>query len=538
MAIEYYDAVNGDGLFNILGKIFHAQNTLNTARGTTVPAEILDAVNQYKKKTDADLEMDRAIEGLSNAERSWRNTGATLANQLQRTAQNLLTEVVRADSTIDRSSLTASLEYLIEKMIADAYYVDANTPGSSVVADGGNSATDVSIAVTHYNGDLVTQQNILAETLTITVEGSGANTTLRIQGESPVSNSLSEEWPGGSGVNTTIPIFSPSDSIITNGDFETETIANVPDGWIYAPTTPGATYRITDFTQQTVIISGTPTAGHYNLVFTDPATSNEFATGNLTYNATAAQVQAALRLLPGLSAITVTSTGTSPNLTHTVVFEGVAASVAVLTSLEYFDTGSIAHAITVTGDTGGMFGKALVIESSDLGAEFYLPISPVARTLYALSAHIRAFGATVHNITLSIVDGIGGSVVASQSGAALSTGISGSSAINTHMKLWFAISDTAVAPMYLKLSVTAETEGIIVDDLIVAPTQTLYPGGPTVVAYRGKIAPAVGDQWTIPTTNNGAGALQTMFHRNFNMAGKRLLLPSAGTTLIPDAVIG
>lgn len=536
MAIEYIDNTNGDGAFNILGKIFHAQNTINTARGTTIKTEVQDAVNQYKKKTNADLEMDRAFEGLASAELNARRQQSGLMRQLQRTAQEFVVELVRDDSSIPQPSLDEALKYFLDGMTAGGFYVDANSVGSSVSADGGNSSTDVSIAVTHHDGDANVQQNMLAETLVIECEGSAGSVALRIRGETAVTDKLSEEWPGGSGINRLVPIRTAADSLIANGGFESST-AGVPDGWIFEPLGTGTTYRMTVFTEQTVIISGTPTSGHYNIVFTDPVSGNDYSTGNLAYNASATDVQAALRALPGLSAVTVTGTGTTPNFTHTVVFNDVAAAVAELASLEYFDTGSIAHNVTVAGDAGAVEGYGLVIEGGGDGMAIYYPISPAARTLYGASVHLRSTVSGAYSVSLEVVDGIGGSGVSSQSGGAFTSSASGTGTLNTTLKTWFAIADNAPTPVYVKVAVDA-AEDVTIDDVIVASTQTLYPGGPTVVAYRGKIAPAPGDKWTVPTTNSGAGALQTMFHRNFGMAEKRKLIPTSGSTAIADSVIG
>lgn len=536
MAIEYIDAVDANGAFDILGKIFHAQNTLNTARGTTIKAEVQDAVDQYKLKTDAPLEMDIVLEGLASAELNSRRQQNGLMRQLQRTAQNFLTELVRVDSAIPKPSLTQSLEYFIAGMVAGDYYVDANAVGVSVSADGGNSSTDLSVYAAAVDGDGAAQQNMLAETLVLEAEGAAGNVNLRIRGETLVSDRLNEEWPGGSGVNQVVPILTSANSIAPNPGFENWT-NGVPDDWIFEPVGTGTTYRITVYTEQTIIISGTPTSGHYNIVVTDPVTSNDYATGNLPYNATGAQVQAALRLLPGMSGVTVVTTGTSPNLTHTVTFTDVPYAVAEMDSLEYFDTGSIAHAVTAAGEAGAVSGYGLVIEGGGDGMVIYCPITPVARTFYGISVNLQSVVSGTYSIAFAVVDGIGGTDVPNQLGGFVSTSLGATGTLNQRLNSRFAIGDAVQTPVYLKITVDA-VEDVTIDDVIVAPIQTVYPGGPTVVAYGRKIPPLPGDKWTIPTTNDGAGALQTMFNRNFGMAEKRLFLPTSGSNAIADSVIG
>jgi len=98
---------------------------------------------------------------------------------------------------------------------------------------------------------------------------------------------------------------------------------------------------------QTVAISGTPSSGTYRII-----SSNFGTTDELPYNATADEVQAALRALPDLENVTVTSTGTTPNFTHTIRFHRITtvANPALLSSSNTFNQGSIAHVTTQHGE--------------------------------------------------------------------------------------------------------------------------------------------------------------------------------------------
>lgn len=105
--------------------------------------------------------------------------------------------------------------------------------------------------------------------------------------------------------------------------------------------------------EQTIVISGTPTGGTYTVTF-DGKTS-----GNIAYNANQATVQAALRAIAGLELVTVVTTGSVPDYTHTVTMTGVAgamgaASAPQMTSSAASLTGgapAINHATTVAGTT-------------------------------------------------------------------------------------------------------------------------------------------------------------------------------------------
>lgn len=114
------------------------------------------------------------------------------------------------------------------------------------------------------------------------------------------------------------------------------------------------TVSVTTTEIQTVVISGTPTGGTYTLSFNDGLTT--YTTSALVFNASGAAVQAALRLLPGLQKVTVVTTGSTPNFTHTVTMTA-APSVLGTTSpptMGHTDnttggTHAIANATTVAG---------------------------------------------------------------------------------------------------------------------------------------------------------------------------------------------
>lgn len=74
---------------------------------------------------------------------------------------------------------------------------------------------------------------------------------------------------------------------------------------------PGS-ITITSTLEWQIEIYGTPTGGYYTLMW------NDVTTDHLAFDATGADVQAALRLIVGLEAVTVTTTGDSPNFTHTI----------------------------------------------------------------------------------------------------------------------------------------------------------------------------------------------------------------------------
>lgn len=81
MAIDIYDAVNGDGLFQIQGKGFHAIDVLNAARLTTVPVEVEDFLAQHKLLEGADLSFSQVTDGVAAAVNAHSFKGRTLKIQ-------------------------------------------------------------------------------------------------------------------------------------------------------------------------------------------------------------------------------------------------------------------------------------------------------------------------------------------------------------------------------------------------------------------------------------------------------------------------
>ena len=567
MAINLYATPAGDGLFNIQGKAFKALNALNTARLTTIPAAVEAYLTQYELWAESDdLDFVQAMEGLPTATAAWQSTGNSLCSSVGRTVERMLIEAVQADDDRPVKSLIDSLEYVIAQMEADGDYVDPSAVTFTLTAAAGNVG-DVVIAYTAKRGDGLVQANAYGEDVLVDVTSGGASPTVRFRGEIAESNRYSQAWPAGSGSSVSVSATVGSASLLVNGDFEDETIANSPDEWIVGVGTPGTTLIGTDTCVQTVTISGTPTGGSYLLEWTDKQGVTR-ATDTLAYNATAATVQAALREIPGLEEVTVTAAGTSPNYTHTVTFagDGVHGSVSQLTSVSHLTGGtpSIAHATTTVGNAGAYRGKALEIVGD--GAQLttlYHALTLSAETVYF--CHLRAIrgpvrdgsssssaGAVTGTLVVDVVQEIGGDALTDPAGNAqtLTIPLDGLSDVE-HESKWFSfrLALSVTYPVYLRVRLTeaiSAGDSIFLDDIAVVAGTRLYAGGPYVATFAGRVPP-VGhsngkadgaDSWTLAVANDRGGAVQEWYNRVFDMASKDLLLPTTGDgTNIPDSVL-
>ena len=126
----------------------------------------------------------------------------------------------------------------------------------------------------------------------------------------------------------------------------------------------------------TITVTGTPTAGTYVITLTDVKNGARSTTA-LAYNAAAATVQTALRLLAGdgVSTTTVSATGTTPNFVHTIQFKGTKESITV--SVADSTTGGT-HAFAVAQTVA--FARALNPTGGDQFKEHFVDLIEVLAT--------------------------------------------------------------------------------------------------------------------------------------------------------------
>ena len=317
------------------------------------------------------------------------------------------------------------------------------------------------------------------------------------------------------------------------------TITGVPDGWLVEVGVPGTDVRRTSPATQTLTIAGTPTSGSYHLKITAPFTGRTFATPTLLYNASAADVQTALQTIPGLENVTVESTGTSPDFTHTITYTGVAVASPSISVVYNFDTGTATAGSTTAGDAGANTGASLIFGAHASNTQtIYQEIEIEPETLYAFGMWMDATD-DGYSLRVSLVDGIGGSYVNGPDGTAQNqTFIKIGAQSRAHLNAFFSVHRDTPMPIYLKIEkyVATNTTDLTFDDVTLTQAQQMYEGGPYYAIFAGRTESAVGDSFDIVTTNDYAGKWQQYFDAVFDMAGFDLRLPS-GTATIPDSLI-
>lgn len=540
--------INFNTLFADLGKAFYAQGLVNTARGTTIVPEVKDFLDQYGSSS---LELKRAVAGVEPGLRAMQSGMSAQMTALRTAATNVVIETVDADATLDRKDITSALVELIRQMVAGTVSVDASTASVSSVV---HSVSRGSLVYSVTRADGKNCQNILPEQLVLecTADSSPNTPTFTARGEARVSDRLSHDWPGGSGITRSFQAIDAADSLLPNGDFEDEDDrANAPDDWIVSVGTIGTTLKITDVEVQEIAITGPPTAGTYTISVTNAAGKVQ-TTAPLAYDATESDVEAAIQALVGFEEVTVSSTGSSPNYTHTITFNGVAGNLNTVSVTNGTTGGTFTPAQVTAGSNNAYVGKALEFDSdgSQLTA-IQTPVTLDPLTQYAFNCWMMTDSIPAAGvITIDLVDGIGGSVIADEAGTNNSftvdcTGLTTSFAAKTGT---FRTPKNLPAIVYLRIRITtaiSNTSSVFIDHASLVEMVELYPDGLSVALFSGATpwkkgsGQVVGDYIAVTVANDRAGLFQEWFERNFDMRSKGLLLPSVtdGSETQDDALI-
>ena len=533
--------IGGTGLFDYLGRHFFALQTLNTARLTTVPTQVNDLITQMDGLS-SDLRV--TVANIAAARESWEAQGNSLAAAIVKSAGDLIIQMVKADNPQEDPSLKTALVELIRQMIVTADDVDASTVAVTPTMGSANSGTGTCIASTK-RGDGFINENIYGESIEGEAIGNGSTFTFR--GETTLSPKTSHDWPKGSGCVASVTA-SALGNLLSNAGFEDSDTnqSTKPDKWIIAVGTLGTLVAMTNVEQQTITITGTATGGSYTLTWVNAASKSQ-TTIPLAYNATASDVQAALNALAGLESLTVSSTGTSPDYVHTVIFYGV-TNPAQLTSTNALTGGSspaLAHATSVAGSANVHSGARSLEFNSD-GAELSQlrqKVTLVRETVYAFNLYAKVDSVPAAGvITVDLFDG--SAVINDQQGTANSFTIDCTALTTSFVaKNGFFRTPTVLPPIvYLRIHIStavSNTTSVFIDHCCLQKATELYAGGPFAAIFQGNTNFAAEDTITIAATNDRAGAFQEWFERAFEMRANGLLLPSdtGGTETVADSLI-
>lgn len=531
MPLKLYDAVNQDGIFNLLGKAYYVWEQLATAHGTSVPSAVNNYLNAVERLTD-NLRYVDAMEGIDLE--PWRNSEATLTRSLLSALERLVVDFTQTEYP---GVLTASeaVTWLIQEMQRQGYYVAQPSISASITADASNTNPQPAFVcgVRDINGYL--RPTIVPESLYVYHNQEASQLVLASAASAPWESAL---WPRGSGVQGIYPLADFQESLVPNAGFEDVT-DNAPNQWLII-TGSGSTVQVSEVEQQQITISGSPTSGWYALKYT--ATDGKiYTTTPLAYNASGGTLQSALRQIPELAAVTVSTTGTEPNFTHTITFEGVPGNPNQLVANFSFNTGSVSVSTTRSGDIKNFRGRALKLVSN--GSEQTTLLVPVqlARGVYALNLwSIASASLSSGQFQVRLVDGVNGNTFTDTAGNSCLLTVPCNQLSTSLQKAFNAIWSVSRDFLgYLELKVTTpwtSGQSVYLDEIALIPARELYQGGLWFAAFRNALLGAVTNKWTITVSNNRAGKVLEYTHRLFGLTD--LTLPRSGTTQIPESVIG
>lgn len=531
----------------IFGKGVYAAQAILTAAGTTIPAEIEDFIQAFDGESEA---LQASTDGVSAALESFKGQAAssieaTIATPLRKALQ----VTIAADNPTPTGSVLEAVKELAAQMTAASATFDAPTVSVTATPDGGNTGDGKVIVSSKdvYGRNLVYQ---FAETIetTVTDVSSDGTATFKLEGEKIVGNPFHPDWPGGSGTNLqlTSAIGNTSGNLIGNPSFANADSTNddLPDGWIAKGMLIGTTILLTAVEVQRLAISGSPSAGYYTITYT-AADGTKQTTDYLAYNASGSAVQTALRALTGLGSITVSTTGTTPNFTHDITFTGVSVPGGTITVDTTQVTGGTFTPTEPTSGSAYAARGARAMQWDPNGSEDQIMHYPVALselTQYAFSVLLAANAVpSTGVITIDLVDGIDGTVIADEAGTNNSftvdvTALDGTPTVYSGV---FRTPEALINPQsYLRIRATttiANDGNVYFDQIRLAPMRQLYTGGPFVSIVSGGVDWVIGDYVEIAVANNRAGDLLDWHDRIFKLRENGIWIPNQGSGSLPDS---
>lgn len=524
--MDLYTPSSDSGLFNLLGKLFGLARAIDAARTSTVWPKV--------QALQAVLDLAPEAEVVLAQHTSWQSAGGSLQSQAAAAGQQLVRRYL-AEKNLPYRTWREALEQVRTDLVAGGYYFAASTKSLAIQAGTQNQA-DILLAATDKNawGEPVW---IYPETTGL----AGTHERLLVTGAPSVGRG-DRLWPQGSGALFSLVVSTLQNSRLANAGFETTSAANTPADWTIHVGTPGSTIFITEPEQQQITLAGNPTGGYFVLTWLDPQ-NRLWQTKQIGYAPSAAEIQNALREIPGLALVTVT--GTNP---WTVTFEDTPGDINPLGVINKL-TGGTSPQVTVTttrqGDVLSYRGRALkLVGNGTEVSTLYQTVRLLPGRVYFLFVRARRSALASGEIRIELRRSVDDATLADPAGnpnrisltvgnlsATGHSGISGSFRLPTDYG-----SDPCVLVITAATPINAG-ESVGLDDLILVEASRLYAGGPHLAAAAGWKKTSQ-DSWTITGSNNLLGRWEVVLERWFRW--REVLdrkLPDTGTTLIPDTLL-
>ena len=537
-------AINFTNFFTKFGHAVYSAKDLLQSLGPDQDTVIQSFINDFDS---AALDSKASIENvISNLRAIQRQGRSMLSGIVLSPMRRIVIEEVKAD-TGKEYSFGDALTELLDQLDASGDTVESSTVSTSVTYGGGNTGTgELFVSEKLTNGQvnqLVYDEDIVFTCTNVTADGQA---TLTGRGDQSYGV-MAPNYPGGSGGTYGLtPTELNESNLLENATFLTaDSLATTqPSTWIAYDA--DATGSLTNVSTQDVAISGTPTGGYYNLVFYEDGGTKQLITENISYAATATSVQTSIRKLPGYGEVTVSSTGTAPNYTHTITMTGV-PKVYTPTSRDFMTGGSPLITISAIITDGEFLTGSRSLEIDGDGSEqtdYYQKVTLDPQTTYFAHAMIKATAAvTTGTLDLSLVDSPGGTVLQDLEGSNNTFNVTLSTIGTTdwyHLAGFFRTDDDLPSSTYLRMNCGTAIDAsgtIMVDSVILKPASQLYAGGPFYELVKGETQFALNDTVTFAVNNNYSGEIQQWFNRFYGLKSLARQLPHSGSPTYADTLI-
>ncbi len=505
--------INFTTLFNKLRPIKDAFISIDTYRGTTAKTE-LEAILSPLGTELGDADTGGMTFDTIDAWKQLRDDPG-YKTELKALAETIIIETIDADAGLSEKTIEEALAELHSQMDGASETVEDTTANIVITPPDADAPelfyTDLAVLPNY----LFTRPN--PETITGKVSGS----TLVLKGQPEAPSNLSAQYPMGSGGELQLGVTKADDGVVSGGlNEEDPARSSTPKGWLVQDGVIDTDIKLTTVEVQTVAISGSPTSGTYVLSFTN-ADGDELDTEPLPYDASGSQVQQELRKLDGLSAVTVSSAGSSPNYTHTVTFKGVGGDLALLAVKANTTGATITPAESTAGDTVVRSGRTLVFVG-DGATQHHIRqrISLKASTNYVFRffSAISNLAAT-GTMAVRVVDG-SGTILQSNAGSSwtINKSLSGYGTANTFEEDGSANFSTPTDlpdVLYLEIyfsTALSNTHTCYVEDILLAELQEFTPGLKFLLAENNRELQS-DDEYTVAITKGDTGEFWDWFVR-------------------------
>jgi len=538
-------AINFTTFFTKFGHaVYSAKNILQNL-GPDQDTVIQSFIDDFDSET---LDVKQTIDGTVARLRSIQSqSGGFVSNLISAPMQAFMLQKVKDDLGKNVSFNEAITEFL-DQLDAAGSTVESSTVSATVTYGGGNTGTG-KLFVDTKNARGEVSQFLIDETLLLTCTSiNELNDSATLTGKGDIAyGKLDGNYPGGTGLNLALSPIDPAiSSSLSNASFlnADSDATTQPANWIAYDA--DATGSLTDPVSQTLGISGTPTGGYYEIVLKQADGTSELITSKLAYNATASQVQSAIRAVEGYANVEVSSTGTSPNYTHTITHTNTNRNFSI--SVRDFTTGGTPLFTISALITDGDFissGRGLEIagdgsEGTTYSQEVFL--SP--DSVYFAHAMVKAQSSIFSGaLQLSLTDAPDGTILQDREGTNNAISVDLTTIGTTdwyHLGGFFRTGKTLPAHQFFRMDCSTPIDAagtIMVDSLHLSGASQLYAGGPYYALVKGETQFDLDDTVTLTVANNYSGELQQWFDRIYGLASRGRQIAHSGSPTFADTLI-